>query len=333
MSPRPRRGSSSFSPSARPSDLSFDPQRIAGLLRDRLTGSVETGASLAAFTTFRVGGPADVLVEAASEDDLRALAEVRAASAPTVEVAIVGRGSNLLVSDDGFRGIAVRLGRPFREHSHREDTLSFAGAVYLPAGARLSARVGLAGFEFAAEIPATFGGAVRMNAGAHHRSIADVLVEATTVDLGTGARRDRKVGEMGYSYRTSTLGPEEIVTAGTIRLIPADGTEVAAKIAGYLRWRREHQPGGRSAGSVFKNPPEDSAGRLIESAGAKGTRIGGAQISPMHANFIVADPGASAGDVYSLIEHARILVRERTGVDLEPEVRFLGRFDTTRDDR
>jgi UDP-N-acetylmuramate dehydrogenase len=296
---------------------------IADLLAARVTGSVTANASLAPFTTFRVGGPADVLVEAESEDDLRAVAELRGG----LDVAIVGRGSNLLVSDDGFRGIAVRLGRSFRDHAADGSNLRLGGAVHLPAAARLTSRLALAGFEFAAEIPATFGGAVRMNAGAHGRSMADVLVSARVVDLSSGDARNVAVDDLGYGYRHSSLGPRDVVTAGVLHLDPGDPDEISTTISEYLRWRREHQPPGRSAGSVFKNPPDDSAGRLIDGAGGKGMRVGGAEVSERHANFIVADPaGATSTDVWTLIVRLRELVRGYAGVVLEPEVRFLGVF-------
>lgn len=295
---------------------------IAERLRSKIAGRVEVDAPLAPFTTFRVGGPADVMVEAESEDDLRAVAEERG----DLPIAIVGRGSNLLVSDDGFRGIAVRLGRGFRDHAQIPGGLRLGGAVQLPAAARLTARFDLTGFEFAAEIPATFGGAVRMNAGAHGRSIADVLVRASVVDLATGDARTVTVDELGYSYRHSELRPTDVVTGGEIALTAADGREVGARIAEYLRWRRENQPPGRSAGSVFKNPEGDSAGRLIDAAGMKGRSVGGAHVSQVHANFIVADPGATAADVWTLITEMAAAVKETSGVRLEPEVRLLGSF-------
>lgn len=301
---------------------------VARRLGARVAGSVETDASLAPYTTFRVGGPADVLLEAASVEDLRALAEVRsevgAEHGTAIPVAIVGKGSNLLVSDDGFRGIAVRLGRPFRTHDAQGTTLTLGGAVHLPAAARLTARLGLTGFEFAAEIPATFGGAVRMNAGAHGRSMQDVLATATVVDLGSGEVHTLASDDLGYGYRHSALPAESVVVGGDVVLQEGDRVEVAATIAAHLRWRREHQPPGRSAGSVFKNPEGDSAGRLIDEAGCKGRRIGGASVSQVHANFIVAEPHARAADVLALIEEIVRAVRERTGVELEPEVRFLG---------
>lgn len=299
--------------------------RIAQELRARGVDKVSTAAPLAPFTTFRVGGPADILVEAESEDDLRAIASVRR-KAGGVAVAIVGRGSNLLVSDDGFRGVAVRLGRSFRDHARTGDGLRLGGAVQLPAAARLTARYGLTGFEFAAEIPATFGGAVRMNAGAHERSMADVLVRARVVDLSTGDGRDVAVSDLAYAYRHSNLSPDDLVVGGEIALDPGDPSQVGERITSYLRWRREHQPPGRSAGSVFKNPPGDSAGRLIDASGGKGMRIGGAEVSSVHANFIVTDAGAEAADVWALIASLQRLVHEHAGVLLDAEVRFLGSF-------
>lgn len=301
---------------------STDARAVADQLSSVLVGGVTVDASLAPYTTFRVGGPADVLVEAESEDDLRAVAEHR----DGLPVAIVGRGSNLLVSDDGFRGIAVRLGRAFRAHVRTGRGLQLGGAVHLPAAARLSARLGLSGFEFAAEIPATFGGAVRMNAGAHGRSMADVLETARVVDLATGDRRELRVADLGYDYRYSSLRDEDLVVSGDIRLDRDDPDAIARRIAAHLRWRRENQPPGLSAGSVFKNPPGDSAGRLIEVAGGKGMRVGGAEVSRVHANFIVVEPGATSLEVWTLIRTCQALVDRKAGVHLEPEVRFVGDF-------
>lgn len=302
--------------------MSLDQDLVAGLRR-RVRGEVKQNEPLAGFTTFRVGGPADLLVEAEDVDDLVAVAEVLGGRLP---VAVVGRGSNLLVSDEGFRGVAIRLGKAFRAHDRTDRGLRLGGSVYLPAAAKLTARLGLTGFEFAAEIPATFGGAVRMNAGAHGRSMADVLLWAESVDLTTGQRQHLSVHDLAYGYRSSTMRGTQVVVAGEIELAPDDPAMVASRIRDHLAWRREHQPPGRSAGSVFKNPDGDSAGRLIEAAGLKGHRIGGAEVSVVHANFIVADRDATASDVWRLIGSVRDVVRERFGVDLEPEVRFLGAF-------
>lgn len=299
------------------------PSAWAERLVGRVTGRVAEDEPLGPLTTFRVGGAADVFVEAETTSDLAAVGEL---AAEGVAVAIVGRGSNLLVADAGFRGIAVKLGRGFRTHEETDDGLRLGGAVYLPAAAKLTARLGLTGFEFAAEIPATFGGAVRMNAGAHDACMADVLSTATVFDVASGIERTVATADLDYAYRHSSLGAHDIVTGGEINLGPADPRAVGARIREYLEWRRTHQPPGRSAGSVFVNPPGDAAGRLIEEAGAKGMRIGGAEVSPVHANFIVASPDATASDVWQLITRVRDLVEERCGVALRPEVRFLGDF-------
>ncbi len=298
-------------------------RRVADGLRARVRGHVLVDEPLGPLTTFRVGGAADVFVEAETVEDLAAVGELAVQNVP---IAIVGRGSNLLVSDDGFRGIALKLGRGFRFHEQTDDGLRLGGAVYLPAAARLTARLGLTGFEFAAEIPATFGGAVRMNAGAHDACIADVLVAASVVDLGNGSQRRISAAELGYAYRHSSLGPRDVVVAGELALAADDPARVAKRIREYLDWRRTHQPPGRSAGSVFVNPPGDAAGRLIDEAGAKGLRVGGAQVSPVHANFIVASADATAADVWTLVRRVHDMVVSESGVSLQTEVRFLGDF-------
>jgi UDP-N-acetylmuramate dehydrogenase len=150
------------------------------------------------------------------------------------------------------------------------------------------------------------------------------------VDLATGERRRIGVDDLAYAYRHSVLGPRDVVTEGDVSLDRDDPSRVGARIASYLRWRRENQPPGRSAGSVFKNPVGDSAGRLIDSVGGKGMRVGGAEVSNVHANFIVAGSKATASDVWTLVWRLHKLVRERTGVDLDPEVRFLGTFPDVR---
>jgi len=296
---------------------------IADRLRTRVRGRVLDNEPLGPLTTFRVGGAADVFVEAETQDDLAAVGELANDGVP---VAIVGRGSNLLVSDAGFRGIALKLGRGFRTHDQTDDGLRLGGAAYLPAAARLTARLGLTGFEFAAEIPATFGGAVRMNAGAHDRCIADVLIAASVVDLADGSQRRVPATELGYAYRHSDLGPLDVVVGGELALAAGDSEAIGKRIGAYLEWRRTHQPPGRSAGSVFVNPPDVAAGRLIDEAGAKGMRVGGAEVSTVHANFIVASADAKAADVWTLIWRVQDMVARHSGVTLQPEVRFLGAF-------
>lgn len=303
--------------------MSVGAEELAETLRGRVEGDVRASAPLGPLTTFRVGGPADVLVEAQSVSDLRAVAALVPEEMP---VAVVGRGSNLLVSDEGFRGVVISLGGRFRFREVRGTRVRLGGAAYLPAAAKVTARHGLTGFEFAAEIPGTFGGAVRMNAGAHGRSMADVLVEARTVDLRSGEERRFGVDGLEYGYRRSSLPEGAVVYEGSIELAEGDPDEVGRRIAEHLAWRRTNQPPGRNAGSIFVNPPDDAAGRLVEVAGMKGERIGSAEVSPVHANFICVDRGGSSSDVWRLIHAVRGEVLAREGVELDCEVRFLGPF-------
>jgi len=280
---------------------------------------------LGALTTYRVGGPARLFVEPADEAELRAVAA--AIDGRDVPVLVLGRGSNLLVADDGFAGLAVSLARGFDEIEIEGPSVRAGGAVSLPVLARKSASAGLTGLEWAVGVPGSVGGAIRMNAGGHGSDTAHVLVGCRVVDLRSGATTDVPVTGLAYAYRHSSLSCSQVVVAGTFGLQPGDAEESLAQIAEIVRWRREHQPGGSNAGSVFTNPPGDSAGRLIDEAGLRGHRIGSAEVSPKHANFIQADSGGSATDVRGLIEDVQRRVRERFGVELAIEVRMIG-FDT-----
>jgi UDP-N-acetylmuramate dehydrogenase len=176
-------------------------------------------------------------------------------------------------------------------------------------------------------IPGSVGGAVRMNAGGHGRETADVLVEAEILDLaGDAVPRTRPVAELGLDYRRSALGPSDVVLGATFAVAPASAAACEQTLGEVVRWRREHQPGGANAGSVFANPPGDSAGRLIDAAGLKGLRAGGAVVSEKHANFFQAEPGATADDVHRLVREVQRRVRERFDVELRPELRLIG-FD------
>jgi UDP-N-acetylmuramate dehydrogenase len=199
------------------------------------------------------------------------------------------------------------------------------GAVALPVLARRLAAAGRAGLEFYVGIPGTVGGAVRMNAGGHGRTTAEVLVDASVADLdGDGSVGSRAVSDLGLGYRHSALGPAEVVV-GARFAVAADAPEACeARLAEIVRWRREHQPGGANAGSVFRNPEGDSAGRLIEATGLKGLRVGGAVVSEKHANFIQAEAGASAADVAALVALVRDRVEAASGVRLETELHWLG---------
>jgi UDP-N-acetylmuramate dehydrogenase len=310
------------------SALDLDVDAVAERLVARLGAQVTRDAPAAAVTTYRCGGPFSVLVHAERTSDLEVIADALE-RAPGLPVAIVGRGSNLLVADAGFRGIALILTGEFEQLDITltpDVHVDAGGAVALPVLARRTAVAGIAGLEFFVGIPGSVGGAVRMNAGGHGSETKDVIVEATAFDLQSGAVRRIAVADLGLGYRTSTLGRRDIVVGARFAGRIEDPEVCGTRIDEIVRWRREHQPGGQNAGSVFTNPPGDSAGRLIDECGLKGLRIGGAAVSTKHANFFVAEPGAAAADVRALIEEVRRRVADATGVDLRVEVELLG-FD------
>jgi UDP-N-acetylmuramate dehydrogenase len=271
----------------------------------------------------RVGGPADLLVRPAAPDDLAAL--LRAVRELDLPLLVLGGGANLLVADRGVRGVTVKLPAGFGEES------SEGGRVVLSAGApssRLTGRaqkLGLVGCEFAAAIPGTLGGLVAMNAGTRQGEMKDVL---TRVELATAEGAGwLPASALGLAYRTCRLPPGAVVTRLEVELRPGDVTASAAAMKADVDRRRATQPYDRPTfGSTFRNPPGDFAGRLIEAVGLKGHRLGNAQWSAVHANFVVNLGGAAARDVVALIRMARARVRDRFGVELEPEVRLVGDF-------
>jgi UDP-N-acetylmuramate dehydrogenase len=273
-------------------------------------------------TTYRVGGPAALFAEVTSEDDVRAVAA--AVSESDVPVLVVGRGSNLLVADAGFPGLAITLGGVFADLELAATRVRAGGAVSLPVLARRTAAAGLAGLEWAVGVPGSVGGAVRMNAGGHGSDVSGTLLRCRLVDLATGRDRDVAKDGLALGYRSSAVSSHDVVLHATFALVRGDRAASEAQIADIVRWRRENQPGGSNAGSVFTNPPGDSAGRLIDAAALKGHRVGSAHVSPKHANFFQADEGGSADDVLALIEEVQRLVEERMGVLLEPELRLIG---------
>ncbi len=280
---------------------------------------------LGALTTYRVGGPAALFCEVADETELVTVAQ--ALTGVDVPVLVVGRGSNLLVADQGFSGLAVRLGGGF-ETLAVDGTEVWAGAALsLPVLARRTVAAGLHGLEWAVGVPGSVGGAVRMNAGGHGSDTAATLVGFRWVDLSTATVHVGGPDRLGFAYRHTTLAPTEVVVAGHYHLTPGDVDEGRATIEEIVRWRRANQPGGSNAGSVFTNPPGDSAGRLIDACGLKGLRLGTAQVSPKHANFIQADPGGCADDVMRLIDRVRRDVAGTTGVVLRTELRLVGFAD------
>ncbi len=286
--------------------------------------------SLGPFCTYRVGGPAKLFVTVESVSDLQAVAEaVDASGLPTL---VIGKGSNLLVADAGFPGIAVRLGDAFATIEVNNDPASpegphvvAGGAALLPVLARRTVAEGFDNLVWAVGVPGSVGGAVRMNAGGHGRDIQADLRSAALFDLATGVCRRVESADLAFGYRRSAVGPTEVVTTATFALVNS-GADGAALLSEVVAWRRENQPGGANAGSVFANPEGDSAGRLIDSAGLKGYRIGSAMVSTKHANFIQVDANGSADDVARLIRHLRSTIRDDLGVELRPENRLVG-FD------
>lgn len=306
-----------------------DLARAVSFLREVLGPHVALDLPLAPLTSFRIGGPASIFVDAQDDGALAAVADaVRVTGVP---VAVIGKGSNLLVPDAGFPGIVVRLGRGYRWAGRDGDLLTAGGAMPLPALAGVALRHGLAGLEFGVAIPASLGGAVKMNAGAHGRSMSDVIERIDVFSLASSSRFSVEAKEAGFGYRRSEIREDGVVVGATARLRPGDDAAIRALMDEARDWRRRTQPLAEpNCGSVFKNPDDDQAARLIEAAGGKGLRLGGAEVSRKHANFIVADPDASAEDVRRLIERVRDLVESHDGVRLETEVRYLGEVSDAR---
>ena len=310
-------------------ETAMDTTAIAAEIARRVGVKAVRDESLARFTTMKVGGRADLFVVAHNQFELRALA--RFARARAIPLLVLGRGSNVVFSDAGVRGIVVQVRA---EASRVEGDRYHADAgVQMARAATETQQAGLTGLEYGLAIPGTVGGAVWANAGAHGTDTAHVL-ESATVLLADGAERVLPVLELGFSYRHSRFkdaaaagegNAAEIVLAATFRLGLAEASVIKERLDEIRSWRRAHQPIGQpSAGSVFRNPPGDSAGRLIDSLGLKGERMGGAVVSELHANFIINDRKGTAADVRGLAERIRDEVRERSGVDLVFEVEFAG---------
>jgi len=305
-------------------DPGHDDEALAARLRARVRGAVRVGEPLGPLTTLRVGGPAAVLVRAETPADLAGVAQVCAeAGRPWL---VVGRGSNLLVADSGWPGVAVALGRGFRGVRVDGTEVEAGAAEPMPVLATTVARHDLGGLAFGVAIPGSLGGAVRMNAGAMGHELREVLLDAEVARLGDGGRLERlDADRIGMRYRHTDLPADAVVVRARLRLRHADRAALAEEMAAFKRWRREHQPVNEpSCGSVFVNPPGDSAGRLIDTAGLKGHRVGGAEVSHKHANFITVSPSATAGDVARVITDVRRAVAAHHGVDLRPEVVLAG---------
>ncbi len=319
--------------------LNFVDHELTAHLGDR----VERNAELSGFTTFRLGGPARVLLRAHQLADLDLLADVMAAALERfdreVPVIVIGQGSNLLIGDNGFFGIAVHLAGDFSEISISSaydavGEVTAGGAVKLPVLARKCAAAGRQGLGWMVGVPGSVGGAVRMNAGGHGSDVSANLRSVTMVDLlGNPGERIRVVqaGDLALRYRSSSVQRNQIVVSATFGCATGDSAVLDAELTEIVRWRRANQPGGANCGSVFTNPPNHSAGKLIDDLGLRGFRLSPtatASVSDKHANFVQADPDGSSADVWALIVHVRSAVFTHYGIVLHPEVQTLG-FDAT----
>ena len=307
----------------------FDAIAVGSDIQRRIGVKTSRDEPLARFTTMRVGGPADLFAVAHNPFELRGLA--RYARARSIPLFLLGRGSDLVIADAGIRGLVVQV-RAEATSIDGERFMAGAG-VPMARAATESQKAGLGGLEYGLAIPGTVGGAVWANAGAHESDTAGVLASVAVL-LADGTERELAAGELGFSYRHSRFkdaaavspgDPGEIVLSATFALRHDDPAVIKERLDDIRRWRQAHQPLGLpSAGSVFRNPPGDSAGRLIDELGLKGHRIGGAVVSEKHANFIVNDQRGSAADVRRLAEHVRREVLARHGTELAFEVEFAG---------
>jgi UDP-N-acetylmuramate dehydrogenase len=308
----------------------FDAIATGTEIQRRIGVKTSRDEPLARFTTMRVGGPADLFATVRNAHELRAL--VRFARTRGLPHLVLGRGSDIVIADAGVRGLVIQV----RAEGSRTDGDRYTAeaGVQMARAATETQRAGLTGLEFGLAIPGTVGGAVWANAGAHDSDVAGVL-ESARVLAADGSETIVSAAELGFGYRQSRFkapeaaraagSPPDIVIDATFHLAPADPELIKERLDDIRRWRQAHQPLGLpSAGSVFRNPEGDSAGRLIEAAGLKGTRLGGAVVSDKHANFIVNDEKGTAADVRALAERVRTEVLARDGIALEFEIEFVG---------
>jgi len=287
-------------------------------------GRVDEHAAFGERTTYRVGGTVRALVTLARTDDLVELGPLITQS--DLPLYVLGNGSNLLVADGEHDVVGLRLVDEFAELSWRDDgdvvRVSAGAGLDLPVAARRLCAEGIVGFEWAVGVPGTFGGAAVMNAGGHGSDMAACVSEVET--WHDGATRTWSLRELEFGYRSSALEAGNVVTSVTLHLARGDRDAAKKELSEIVRWRREHQPGGANAGSVFQNPEGGHAGQLIDAAGCKGLRVGSATVSDKHANFILVDANGRANDVFELLKLVRTRVLEFSGVELRSEHRFLG---------
>jgi len=288
----------------------------------RLFPSAKFDEPLKRYTAWKIGGPADALLEPGSVDELIEASEK--ASEHGVPITILGGGTNVLVRDGGIRGLTIRLAKSLTDVEIEGRQVTADAGVLYPVLANTTAGRGLAGLEFATGIPGTVGGAIYMNAGAYGSETTEVLDWADVF-------RDHRVvrmenGELDLSYRHSALhdNPDWVVLRAGYTLAPGDPTELKARIKEFRTQRMNGSPNRPSCGSTFKRPPGDFPGRVIEAAGLKGTKVGSIEVSPIHANYLVNLGGGTAQEALRLIDYVRQQVNERLGIELEPEVRVIG---------
>ncbi len=292
---------------------------------DDLVGSglVREDVLLGPYTTYKSGGPARYFVEV---PDPKAVGELAGSGIMSdLPVLVLGRGSNLVVSDSGFRGLVIRLGPVFGAVEVDGTVMRAGGSAPLAQVARLSVDAGLTGLEFFIGVPGSVGGAVRQNAGCFGTETRDRLIEATIVDLRDGKVIRAGPDQLEMSYRHSSVESTQVVTGAAFQAAPGNVEAGRAELRRITRWRRDNQPGGTfNAGSVFKNPPGATAGEIIDSLGLKGMRVGDVAVSDKHANFFVAGTGATSEDIRRLVLAVKDRVFEETGTILEPEIQFVG---------
>jgi UDP-N-acetylmuramate dehydrogenase len=315
-------GAGSVEPVATDATTGFDAVAVGTAIQRRIGVKTSRDEPLARFTTMRVGGPADLFATVHNVHELRAI--IRFARTRAIPVTLLGRGSDVVIADAGIRGLVVQ--NRAEESRIEGDRYIADSGLAMARAATETQKAGLTGLEFGLAIPGTVGGAVWANAGAHDADVATIL-ETADVLLADGTEARLSAPDLELRYRDSRLKHDaaEVVLGASFRLTRAESDAIAARLDEIRRWRREHQPLGiPSAGSTFRNPPGDSAGRLIDALGLKGRRIGGASVSEKHANFIVNDGHGRAADVRALVDEVATIVERETGIRLEPEVVFLG---------
>lgn len=293
-------------------------------LSEQIDTDVAEGERLARHTSYRIGGPAALFVTCHSYHALRRTMEIL--TREEVPWVVLGKGSNVLVADEGYEGAVVTLGSEFARFTLAEDgsTITAGAAAMLPRLTNEALTRGLTGLEFAVGIPGTVGGAVSMNAGTREEWIGQRVRDVVTMRPGAGIRHYFH-DDVAWGYRGTSLPHDEIVLEASFELAPALKTEVRERMERLLTRRRKSQPlGSATCGSIFKNPAGERAGALIEDCGLKGFSVGGAEVSSVHANFIVNKGTARARDVLEVIRHVHGKVKERHGIELQTEVKFLG---------